>query len=83
MSGIDPAQVAAQITGCRKSAFNPYVASYCAEHHSDPAYWPCPIHEDATEVVRAALERAWDQGVEDEAEHRAGPNPYVKETADE
>ena len=48
----DPAQVAAQITGCR-------------EHDC----WP-------TEVVRAALAQAWDQGVEDEAEHRAGPNPY-------
>lgn len=74
----DPAQVAAQITGCRE---HDYLPGWCAVHRFvgygvESGRWPCLEHERATEVVRAALEQAWGQGVEDEAEHRAAPNPY-------
>lgn len=61
---ISPAEVAAQITGCQEGIG--VRDGYCAVHafigHGfDVGRWPCDVHTDATEVIRAAMERMWDK----------------------
>lgn len=67
----DPAQVAAQITGCE--SYEGSRGPTCWEHLGQS--WPCRYLDDATEVVRVALGQAWDDasfGVATE------DNPYAK-----
>lgn len=76
----DPAQVAAHITGCAPpdEGFN-----HCKSHAS---IWPCDVWWDATEVVRAALEQAWDEGLRhgcSDTWNYENDNPYRKEADDE
>lgn len=68
----DPAQVAALIVGPCSKRWNG-VKHYCGHHMSNK--WPCSHLRDATEVVRAALERAWGDG----NDRYLDTNPYRKE----
>ena len=79
-TGIDPAQVAAEIINVCVSD----TCGDCIEHDYDFIPWDdgiCLTFSAATEAIRAALEQAWDDGANDEAEHRCGLNPYRKEMA--
>lgn len=73
----DPAQVAAQITGCE--SYEGSRGPTCWEHLGQS--WPCRYLDDATEVVRVALEQAWDDGCYHGGFLNVLPNPYRKEEA--
>lgn len=65
MNDIDPAKVAAQITGCRESSG--MWSGYCDAHQFFgigfvQGRWPCSVHIDAAETIRAVLEQVWDEG---------------------
>ena len=83
MTGIDPAEVAAKITGCKKA--RGHDACYL-DHGYDPnpLGWPCADLTDAAEIIRAALEQAWLEGyIAAVRQHptiafMGARNPYVK-----
>lgn len=86
MTGIDPAQVAAKVINACVSD----KSGDCIEHDYDFIPWDdgiCLTFSAATEVIRAALEQAWDEGLEagrdrwmDAREFGDAPvNPYAKE----
>ena len=94
MTGIDPAKVAAQITGCVRIAAGgaPLISTgkpvyFCDKHGSGWTDAPCPVFAQAVEITRAALEKAWDEGWNDGREqwsdgefvHALTDNPYAKE----
>lgn len=95
MTGIDPAKVAAQITGCVRVAAAggaPLISTgkpvyFCDKHGSGWTDAPCPVFAQAVEITRAALEKAWDEGLDagrdrwmDAREFGDAPvNPYAKE----
>lgn len=88
MNDIDPAEVAARVCECRKGDVpNPWL-DYCDVHRRP---WPCRVLRGKTEVIRAALEQAWDKGyasghsramrrMSDEPNVAPAVNPYQKET---
>ena len=81
MSGIDPAEVAAQIMGWCKEGRNP-AGAVCTRHMS--VGWPCEKADAAIEIIRAALEQAWLEGYTAAAKQHpdltfmGARNPYAK-----
>ena len=61
MTWVDAVDVAAEILGYCKEGRNPAGGS-CTRHMS--VGWPCEKADASTEVVRSALEQAWDEGLD-------------------